>query len=100
MSYYFGIDNGGTAAKAAVFDERGRELAAADMEMCRFNKPVFQELFRAEVYDRKYALYCRTIEMLDDLRNSMRKYKDEAGWKQSGWKVMRLSFLLICGRIR
>ena len=26
MRYYIGLDNGGTATKAAVFDEQGREL--------------------------------------------------------------------------
>lgn len=29
MKYFLGIDNGGTMAKAALFDERGRELAVS-----------------------------------------------------------------------
>ena len=29
MKYYLGLDNGGTATKASVYDELGRELATA-----------------------------------------------------------------------
>ena len=32
MKYYLGLDNGGTATKAAVFDENGTELATAGMD--------------------------------------------------------------------
>ena len=32
MKYYLGLDNGGTATKAAVFDENGREVAVAGMD--------------------------------------------------------------------
>ena len=32
MRYFLGLDNGGTATKAALFDEKGRELAVAGME--------------------------------------------------------------------
>ena len=28
MKYYLGLDNGGTATKAAVFDENGREAVS------------------------------------------------------------------------
>ena len=29
MRYYIGLDNGGTTTKAALFDEKGRELGKA-----------------------------------------------------------------------
>ncbi len=32
MRYYLGLDNGGTATKAAIFDERGKEVATAKMD--------------------------------------------------------------------
>ena len=32
MKYYLGLDNGGTATKAAVFSECGKELATAGMD--------------------------------------------------------------------
>lgn len=31
MSYYLGLDNGGTTTKAAIFDEHGREVAVASV---------------------------------------------------------------------
>ena len=44
MSYYLGIDNGGTTTKAAVYDEKGRELAAAGMNtLMLVSRPGFTE---------------------------------------------------------
>ena len=44
MKYYLGLDNGGTATKAAVFDENGREVAVAGMDTAMLvPKPGFTE---------------------------------------------------------
>lgn len=37
MSYYLGLDNGGTTTKASVFDSLGRELATASVSTDSFN---------------------------------------------------------------
>lgn len=104
----------GTATKAAVFDETGKELATAGMDtagiagsvqvnetgafgcaligaaaegayddiagaaknMCRISEPVIPDMERAAVYDKKYELYCKTIEALDGLWDSIQNYKD------------------------
>ena len=52
MKYYLGLDNGGTATKAAVFDETGRELATAGMDTAMLvPKPGFTERDMEEMWE-------------------------------------------------
>lgn len=51
MVYFLGLDNGGTATKAAVFDENGRELAAVGMDTAMLvPKPGFTERDMEEMW--------------------------------------------------
>ena len=53
-AYFIGIDNGGSAIKAAVFDENGRELSVMLSERRRFvprTLKAFQSAGMAEVLD-------------------------------------------------
>ena len=52
MKYYLGLDNGGTATKAAVFDENGREVAVAGMDTAMLvPKPGFTERDMEEMWE-------------------------------------------------
>ena len=58
MLYYLGIDNGGTATKAAVFDENGRELACAGTDTVMLvPEPGFTERDMEEMWEAN----CRVI---------------------------------------
>ena len=54
-----------------------KDIAGAARDMCRISAPVLPDMEKAAVYDKKYELYCRTIEALDGLWDSIQKYKDE-----------------------
>lgn len=62
MRYYLGLDNGGTATKAAVFDEQGREIAVAGMDTATLQpRPGFmerdmEEMWAANCYVIRQAL--------------------------------------------
>ena len=52
------------------------DIAGAAKDMCRISAPVLPDVERAAVYDKKYELYCKTIEALDGLWDSIQEYKD------------------------
>lgn len=54
-----------------------KDIAGAAEDMCRISAPVLPDMEKAAAYDKKYELYCRTIEALDGLWDSIQKYKDE-----------------------
>ena len=63
MRYYLGVDNGGTATKAAVFDETGREVAAAGMETAMLvPQPGFTERDMDEMWEASCQVIRKAIE--------------------------------------
>lgn len=63
MRYYLGLDNGGTATKAAVFDEKGKELATAGMDTAMLvPKPGFTERDMNEMWEANCQVICRALE--------------------------------------
>ena len=63
MRYYLGVDNGGTATKAAVFDETGREVAAAGMETAMLvPQPGFTERDMDEMWEANCQVIRKAIE--------------------------------------
>ena len=63
MKYYLGLDNGGTATKAAVFDENGREVAVAGMDTAMLvPKPGFTERDMEEMWEANCQVIRRALE--------------------------------------
>lgn len=63
MKYYLGLDNGGTATKAAVFNEIGEEVAVASMDTAMIvPKPGFTERDMNEMWE---ANCCVIRDVLD-----------------------------------
>lgn len=63
MRYYLGLDNGGTATKAAVFDENGRELAAVGMDTAMLvPRPGFTERDMDEMWEANCLVIRKTLE--------------------------------------
>ena len=63
MKYYLGLDNGGTATKAAVFDENGREVAVAGMDTAMLvPKPGFTERDMEEMWEANCQVIRRAME--------------------------------------
>ena len=64
MRYFIGLDNGGTATKAAIFDEKGREIAKASVSTRALTpKPGFverdmEEMWEANCTVLRQALVC------------------------------------------
>ena len=74
----------GCAIASAVAVGEYPDLSAAARAMCRISEPVQpREEYRA-VYDRKYALYCRTIECLDALWPEMQAVVDASAASVQG----------------
>ena len=51
-------------------------ITEAVSRMCRIGDPVYPDSKRTGIYDEKYALYCKTIEALNGLWDSVQQYKD------------------------
>ena len=63
MRYYIGLDNGGTATKAAVFDEQGRELSTCGIATKAITpKPGFVERDMEEMWDANCAVLKGALE--------------------------------------
>ena len=63
MRYYIGLDNGGTATKAAVFDERGREIGTCGVATKAITpKPGFVERDMEEMWDANCAVLKGVLE--------------------------------------
>ena len=63
MKYYMGLDNGGTTTKAALYDERGRELGVASRETAMLKpKPGFTERDMDEMWDANCAVIRQVLE--------------------------------------
>ena len=63
MKYYLGLDNGGTATKAAVFDENGKEVAVAGMDTVMLvPKPGFTERDMEEMWEANCQVIRRALE--------------------------------------
>ena len=63
MRYYIGLDNGGTATKAAVFDEQGRELGTCGIATKAITpKPGFVERDMEEMWDANCAVLRGALE--------------------------------------
>ena len=63
MMYYLGLDNGGTATKAAVFDENGRELAAVGTDTQMFvPKSGFTERDMEEMWEANCLVIKKALE--------------------------------------
>ena len=63
MRYYIGLDNGGTATKAAVFDEQGRELGTCGIATKAITpKPGFVERDMEEMWDANCAVLKGALE--------------------------------------
>ena len=54
-----------------------KDVGEAADRMCRISKPVLPDPARSAVYDEKYRLYCKTIESLDGLWDSIQAYRDK-----------------------
>lgn len=53
------------------------DLSEASAAMCQIAPAVFPDAGRSAVYDEKYSLYCKTIESLDGLWDSLQEYRDK-----------------------
>ncbi|MBQ7535184.1 MAG: carbohydrate kinase [Stomatobaculum sp.] len=63
MRYYIGLDNGGTATKAAVFDEKGREIGTCGVATKAITpKPGFVERDMEEMWDANCAVVKGVLE--------------------------------------
>lgn len=52
MNYYLGLDNGGTSTKAAIFNEKGQEIASAGMDTAMLiPRPGFTERDMDEMWE-------------------------------------------------
>lgn len=63
MNYFIGLDNGGTATKAALFDETGAQLATCSVATASFTpKPNFVERDMEEVWQANCSVLRGVIE--------------------------------------
>ena len=70
MRYYLGLDNGGTATKAAIFDERGKEVATAKMDTAMLvPKAGFTERDMGEMWEAN----CQVSSSIQNLEFRERK---------------------------
>ncbi len=66
----------GCALIAATACRRYSNVSEAVRKMCRISAPVLPDPTRSAIYEEKYQLYCKTIEALDGLWDSLQKYRD------------------------
>ncbi|MBQ6322276.1 MAG: carbohydrate kinase [Lachnospiraceae bacterium] len=63
MRYFIGLDNGGTATKAAVFDRTGKQLGSCSMATAMLTpKPEFVERDMEEMWDANCAVVKGVLE--------------------------------------
>ena len=63
MKYYIGLDNGGTATKAAVFDNQGHQLGSCSMATASLTlRPEFVERDMEEMWDANCAVVKGVLE--------------------------------------
>ena len=63
MKYYIGLDNGGTTTKAAIFDEKGKQLGACSMATAMLTpRPEFIERDMEEMWDANCAVVKGVLE--------------------------------------
>jgi len=63
MTYYLGLDNGGTTTKASLFDERGREVATVSVDTQMITpQPGFTERDMEEMWDANCTCIRGVIE--------------------------------------
>jgi L-xylulokinase len=67
----------GCAILASAACEGPSDVAKVAERMCRILPPVLPDPERSAVYEKKYMLYCKTIEALDGLWDSIQNYRDE-----------------------
>ncbi len=62
MHYFIGLDNGGTATKAAIFDRNGKEIGKAVMATAAITpKPGFVERDMEEMWEANCAVIARAL---------------------------------------
>lgn len=63
MPYFIGLDNGGTATKAALFDEKGRQLGSCSTETAMLTpRPEFVERDMEEMWEANCAVVRGVLE--------------------------------------
>ncbi len=63
MRYYIGLDNGGTATKAALFDSKGREIGVCGMSTASITpRPDFVERDMEEMWDANCSVVRGVLE--------------------------------------
>ena len=63
MRYYLGLDNGGTATKAAIFDEYGKEIASAGTDTAMLvPRPGFTERDMEEMWEANCRVIRKALE--------------------------------------
>ena len=63
MRYYIGLDNGGTTTKAAIFDEKGKQLGSCSMATAMLTpRPEFIERDMEEMWDANCAVVKGVLE--------------------------------------
>ncbi len=63
MHYYIGLDNGGTATKAALFDSKGREIGVCGMSTASITpRPDFVERDMEEMWDANCSVVRGVLE--------------------------------------
>lgn len=64
--YYLGLDNGGTATKAAIIDDQGKEIAVASMETAMLTpQPHFVERDMEEMWEANCAVIRAALTKAD-----------------------------------
>ena len=63
MRYFIGLDNGGTATKAAIFDSTGKQLGTCSMDTAMITpRPSFIERDMEEMWDANCAVVKGVLE--------------------------------------
>ena len=66
----------GCAVISAVACGDYPNMETAVSQMCRLGSRIYPDSERADIYEEKYKLYCKTIELLDGLWDSIQEYRD------------------------
>lgn len=63
MKYYLGVDNGGTTTKAALFDEKGKQIcSASESTQALYPRPDFVERDMEEMWQANCSVIRKVIE--------------------------------------
>ena len=91
MKYYIGLDNGGTATKAAVFDNQGHQLGSCSMATASLTlRPEFVERDMEEMWDANCAVVKGVLEKTSINPNDVAGIPDMARDFISGEKMTAL----------